>query len=63
MVQADHDSEPADLQRVDHHRRALKPITEDRIGVGHDALTFEEKQVLEDLIGVEMREWGYTIST
>jgi superfamily I DNA/RNA helicase len=62
LVEADRSSGPSDLQRVDHHRRALKPITEDRVGAGHRALSANEKQLLKDLIGAELREWGYSIS-
>lgn len=62
MVTADEGSEPSDLQRIDHHQRALGPITEDRVGVGHQALSVDEKQMLHELIGTELREWGYSIS-
>jgi hypothetical protein len=63
MVEADRENNLSDLQRIEHHRRALTPITDDRIGVGHEALVPNEKQTVKDLIGVDLREWGYSIST
>jgi hypothetical protein len=62
MVEANRENNLSDLQRIDHHRRALTPITDDRIGVGHEALAPNEKQTVKDLIGVDLREWGYSIS-
>jgi protein-tyrosine sulfotransferase len=61
MVKADRGDKLSDLQRIDHHRRALKPITEDRVGVGHRSLSSAEKKNLKKIIGEEMKNWGYSV--